>query len=421
MDVTLPSWQSSNTLIGLSVALGIGLLIGAERERRKSTSPDRGAAGIRTFTVVAVMGAVAHLVGGIVLTGIALALVGAGVLIAYQRTRQRDPGMTTEFTLVLTCLLGAFAISNALLAAGVGAVLALLLAARNRLHRFVRSGLSEQELHDIILFCATALIVLPIAPNHFMGPFNALNPYDVAKLIVMVMAISACGHVAVRWMGPKFGLPLAGFASGFVSSAATIHAMGQRVAGNPEHMSAAVSGAVFSSVATIVQMAALIAMVQPALLLSMLVPLALGGFVAVLYALMSLMVGAREAHPAMSMKTGHAFSLVTSVGFAALLSVVMVVTAGLHASLGESGALLAAAVAGFADAHSTAASAASLMSANKLSAPEAALAILIGLSTNTVTKIVLAFQAGGFPFAVKIVPGLLLMLAAVWAGFVVMP
>jgi uncharacterized membrane protein (DUF4010 family) len=83
--------------------------------------------------------------------------------------------MTTEFALVLTCTLGGLAISDATLSAGVGAVLALLLAARNRMHHFVRSVLTEQELHDIILFSATALIVLPVAPDRFMGPLVQLT------------------------------------------------------------------------------------------------------------------------------------------------------------------------------------------------------------------------------------------------------
>jgi len=158
MDFSSPVWQTRATLIGLCVAIGIGLLIGAERERRKTSTQDRSAAGIRTFTVAALLGAVGALVGGVALVGVAVLLVGAGALIAYQRTRSTDPGMTTEFALVLTCLLGALAMRDALLAAGIGAILALLLAARNRIHHFVRSVLSEQELHDIILFSATALI-----------------------------------------------------------------------------------------------------------------------------------------------------------------------------------------------------------------------------------------------------------------------
>ena len=40
----------------LAVALGIGLLVGLERERRKGDGPGRGAAGVRTFALVALLG-----------------------------------------------------------------------------------------------------------------------------------------------------------------------------------------------------------------------------------------------------------------------------------------------------------------------------------------------------------------------------
>lgn len=417
MDFSSPVWQTRATLIGLCVAIGIGLLIGAERERRKKSTQDRSAAGIRTFTVAALMGAVGALVGGVALVGVAVLLVGAGALIAYQRTRSTDPGMTTEFALVLTCLLGALAMRDALLAAGIGAILALLLAARNRIHHFVRSVLSEQELHDIILFSATALIVLPLAPDSYMGPFGSINPRALSKLVVVVMAISAAGHVAMRWLGPKYGLPIAGFASGFVSSAATIHAMGQKASSYPALMGAAVSGAVLSSVSTIVQMSIVIALVQPALLQHMATPLLLGGAVAALYALLILARSSREQEPNQAMAPEHAFNLKTSVTFAVLLSVVLVISAGLTASLGDAGMLLGAAASGFADAHATAASAASLMHAHKIGFHQAMTAILVGLSTNTATKAFLALQSGGRVYARQIIPGLAAMLLALWLGY----
>ena len=417
MDFSSPVWQTRATLIGLCVAIGIGLLIGAERERRKTSTQDRSAAGIRTFTVAALLGAVGALVGGVALVGVAVLLVGAGALIAYQRTRSTDPGMTTEFALVLTCLLGALAMRDALLAAGIGAILALLLAARNRIHHFVRSVLSEQELHDIILFSATALIVLPLAPDRYMGPFGAINPHALSRLVVVVMAISAAGHVAMRWLGPKYGLPIAGFASGFVSSAATIHAMGQKASSNPAIMGAAVSGAVLSSGSTSVQMAVVIAMVQPGLLKPMATPLLLGGAVAALYALVILARSTREQDPAQAMAPEHAFNLKTSVAFAALLSVVLVLSAGLNASLGDAGMLLGAAASGFADAHATAASAASLLHASKIGLHQAMTAILVGLTTNTATKAFLAVHSGGRTYARRILPVLAAMLLALWLGF----
>ena len=416
MDIGSTLLESRSTLIGLCVALGIGLLVGAERERRKDTTADRSAAGIRTFAVAALLGAVGFVIGGVALLAIVVVVVGAGTLVAYQRTRDQDPGMTTEFALVLTCTLGGLAISDAMLSAGIGAVLALLLAARNRLHHFVRSVLTEEELHDIILFSATALIVLPVAPDRFMGPFDAINPHALARLIVIVMAISAAGYVAMRWLGTQYGLPLAGFASGFVSSTATIHSMGRRAAGNKQIMAAAVAGAALSSLATIIQMSVVIALVQPALLIAMAIPLALAGVTAALYGALFLIRSAKERGQRSAGETGRAFDLKTAVGFALLLGLVLMLSAGLNAFLGNAGLLVGAAVSGFADAHATAASAASLFAAGKIAIDQAIFPILLGLTTNTVTKAIVAFSSGGKAYALQIVPGLIAMILVVWLG-----
>ncbi|RFO97390.1 hypothetical protein DIC66_09730 [Rhodoferax lacus] len=417
MNLLPPLAEPQSLLIGLCVALGIGLLVGAERERRKDSSPSRSAAGIRTFAVAALMGAVGITLGGMELLALAVLAVGAGTLVAYYKSRSRDPGLTTEFALVLTCMLGGMAMRDGVLAAGAGVGLALILAARNRMHHFVSTVLTEPELHDILLFAAVALIALPLAPDRFLGPFDALNPRALITLVVAVMTASAAGYMGVRWLGPRHGLPLAGFASGFVSSAATIHAMGRRARQSPSLTASAVAGAVLSSIATMLQMSLVIGLVQPDLLLAMAWPLGLGGAAASLYGLVFFLQSVKDARPLEAVEAGRAFDLKASIGFAGLLGGVMVVAAGLNAWLGNAGLLLGAAVAGLADAHATAASAASLVAAGKIAGGQAMAPILLGLTTNAVTKAVLAFHAGGLRFASKIVPGLVLMVGACWFGF----
>lgn len=416
----MPSLPDFSTLLGLSVALGIGLLVGAERERRKGSGPTRGAAGIRTFAVTSVLGAVGMLLGGGLLLGVVALVTGALAVVAYQRTREQDPGMTTEIALLLTCLLGGLAMRNPALAAGVGAALAALLAARNRLHHFVRSVLTERELHDALLFSAAALIALPLAPDRFLGPFGAINPHAITQLVVLVMAVSALGYVATRALGPRYGLPLAGFAAGFISSTATIHAMGTRAAGSGAQADGAIAGAVLSSLATMVQLAVVVAAVQPALLDTLRWPLVLGSVAACAYSLLFFPRGAPAAQAAAGrpeqQALGRAFDLKTALAFAAIVSIVLVVSAALSAWLGARGTLLAAAATGLVDAHATAASVASLVAAGKLPLNAALWPILAGLSTNALMKAVVAFHAGGAAYAARIVPGLVLVIAAVWLG-----
>lgn len=409
-------FADQSTLLGLCVALGIGLLVGAERERRKDTGPARSAAGIRTFAVSALLGAVSVMLGGGLILAVSALIVGGGAMVAYQLTRDQDPGMTTEFALLLTCLLGGLAIREAVLAAGVGAVLAMLLAERNRIHHFVRRVLTEQELNDIILFSAMALIVLPLAPDRFLGPFDALNPRAIARLIVLVMAISALGYVAMRALGPRYGLPLAGFASGFVSSTATIYSMGERASRQETLMRGAVAGAVLSSIATIIQLTIVVALIQPALLSALALPLTFGGLASCLYGLLFVLRRVPANDEGRHDDVGRAFDLKTAAAFAALVSLVLLLSAGLNVWLGTRGLLLGAAVTGLVDAHATAASVASLMAANKISIDQAVGPILVGLTTNTVMKAVVAFNSGGPRYAARIVPGLALVITAIWLG-----
>jgi len=367
------------------------------------------------------LGAISTLMGGVTLLAIALLLTGALAVVAYLRTRTQDPGLTTEIALLLTCLLGGMATQDMLLASGTGVALTVLLAGRQRIHQFVRTVLSERELHDIILFAAAALIVLPLAPDRYMGPFDAINPHAVARLIVLVMGVSALGYVATRLLGPRYGLPLAGFAGGFISSTAVIFSMGLLVKRQPDQTTPAVAGAVLSSIATIIQLALIIMLVQPSLLTLLAQPLALGGAAAIFYALIFLFITRKapvliEEHHA---DMGRAIELKTALGFALVISAVLTLSAALHSWLGSSGIMLGALVSGLADAHATAASTASLAATQKITDSAAVWPILAGLTTNSLMKAIAAFKAGGTSYAMRILPGLALVVAVIWlsAGF----
>lgn len=161
----------SDNWMKIAVALGIGLLIGVERERRKGGGRDRAPAGIRTYAVTALLGALAFELGGIPLLAVVTLSVAGFIALGYFRTRsQRDPGLTSEFVQLLTLLLGALAMREPLLASGLGVTVALLLAARTRIHTFVRKTLTEAELHDALVLAGAALVVLPLLPDRYMGP-----------------------------------------------------------------------------------------------------------------------------------------------------------------------------------------------------------------------------------------------------------
>lgn len=403
-------------LLNLAVALGVGLLIGAERERRNRERPSRSAAGIRTFSIASLVGALSYMIGGVTLLAITTAAASVLAALSYWRTREdQDPGITTEITLVFTVLAGALAVYEPGLAAGVGVIAAILLAARTQLHNFVGSVLTESEARDALVIAGATLVVLPLLPNLPMGPYNALNPHAIWVVVVLVLVIGAAGHVAVRALGARYGLPLAGLASGFISSTATIGAMGARARKLPSVLSAAVAGAVLSTVATIVQMAVVIAAVSPPTLHALFVPLICAGVVAVVYGAVFTIKTLRQKIDE-GPEPGQAFSLSTAFFFALILSIVLVVAAALREWFGEAGTIAAAALAGLVDTHAAAISIASLVAGGQMSPADAVIPILAGISSNTISKLIFATMSGGRAFAIRVLPGLILVAASAWLG-----
>jgi uncharacterized membrane protein (DUF4010 family) len=404
--------------VRLAISLGIGLLIGVERERRKGSGGGRAPAGIRTFSLAALAGGLSLAFGGEwVLVATAL-VIGALTAVGYGRSRSRDPGLTTEVALVTTVLLGALAIREPALAAGLAVGVVLLLASRSGLHRFVRRVITEQELHDALIFAAAALVILPLTPDRTIDPLGVLNPRTLWRLAVIFMGISGAGYVALRALGPGIGLAVSGFVSGFVSSSATIGAMGARVRENPALRPAAIAGAVLSTVATVAQMVALLLATSRPTLLALRWPLLLAGVAAVLYSLGFAIRGFRT-RTGRAGSEGRAFRLPVALVFAATISLATVVSAAVHLWLGEKGLVLAAAVTGLADAHAAAVAVASLVAGGKLAAAEAVIPILAGLSANTLTKAVLAVLSRDRAYALGILPGLVAVIGAAWAALLV--
>jgi uncharacterized membrane protein (DUF4010 family) len=401
--------------VRLAISLGIGLLVGAERERRKGTGPTRASAGIRTFALASLTGAISMTVGGQLLLTIACLVVGALSVFGYARNKGEDPGITSELSLLTTTLMGALAVREPGLAAGFAVVVTILLAARTRIHHFVREILTEQEVHDALIFAGFALVILPLTPNRPIGPLDVLNLRVLCTLVVIVMFISSAGYVAVRSLGPRIGLPLTGLAAGFVSSVATIGSMGNRVAKEGSLLRLAAAGAVLSTVSTVIQLIVVLWIADRSTLAALWVQLALAGVTASMYAVVFMRRSLRQEGTVVEHQ-GKAFNLSSAVVFAATVSAILAISAAAREWFGAKGLLITAFVAGFADTHAVAISAASLVRTGKIGVADAVPVVLIGFTTNTLSKAMIAAMTGGRQFALAVVPGLMLVLGAAWIG-----
>jgi uncharacterized membrane protein (DUF4010 family) len=403
-------------LLGIAVALGCGLLIGIERERRKRRGPRRALAGVRTFTLAGLLGALAAALGGPVPIGAGAALVLVLTAIGYledRRRNTRDPGITTELALFLTYLLGVTAIGRPLLAGGAAVIVAMVLAARTELHRFSTVVLTERELRDALLLGGAALVVLPAVPSTHVAWLGGVDPRRLWALVVLLIVLQAAGYVALRVLGARLGLAVSGLAGGFVSSTATIAAMGVRSRGDAALLGACVSGALFSNVATALQLAVVTSAVHPAALAALAAPLGAAAAAAAIVAVASIRRARRDvAGP----PAGRAFSVWAAGGLALLLTAVTAAASLAAARFGREGASITAALAGFVDVHAAAASVLSLAAGDRLAAADVVLPILVAFTTNSASKAAAAW-GGSRAYRVRVTGGLLVMMIAVWAAW----
>lgn len=392
-------------LYGLVVALGGGLLVGLERERKRAWETGL-AGGLRTSMLAALIGALGMLLGPVA-AALSAALVGACVLAGGWPPRGRNRSLTAEFALFATFLLGALAIGHAQLAAALFVILTALLAGKESLHRFSREILGERDLDDILLLAAACLIVLPLLPDRVVGPYGVLNPHKLGLLVIWVMGVGAAGYVGLRLFGARRGLVLAGIFGGFVSSTATIAGMGQRARANPALTRACIAAALASNIATLTQLALILVLVSPACLVAMAWPLlgAAGATVLICAAAMWHAHGS-PVDTGAEQDYGRPFVLSHALMFAAIVALALLGAAALQDWLGPRGAFAAAAFGGFADVHAATLAVGQLAAAGALTPAQAAQAIAIAFTANAAFRCFAALSGGrafGRPVALGLV------------------
>ncbi|MBI2152064.1 MgtC/SapB family protein [Candidatus Woesearchaeota archaeon] len=213
----------------LLLAIALGVLIGLEREYAKYHQRGHAFAGIRTFPLIALMGALAAMLGQSIspwILYISLFLLGIIIAIAYFLLGEQDrqhTGATSEIAAFLTFFVGMFAFYGELtFAVTLAIVITLILYARSVLHHFAEK-ITREEMRDTIIFVLLAFVVLPLLPNQWYGPFDFFNPYLLWLMIVLISGISFIGYALIRWFGER-GIGLAGLLGGLVGSTAlTMH------------------------------------------------------------------------------------------------------------------------------------------------------------------------------------------------------
>lgn len=403
------SFEPTQIVLGFALALAVGGLVGLERERHAYADKHPSFGGVRTFPLVALLGALSALLVaslGVVVLVAAFAAVTVLLALGYvsSRTGSGDVqlGLTSEFAALLVFVLGALPFLEVpgldfprrlLLSGALGTVVMSLLALRRPIHAFAEQ-LSHEDVLAAVRFALVAVVALPLLPDRAYGPYGALNPFRIGVVVVLIAGISFVGYVAVRLFGARRGIGVTGLAGGLVSSTAVTLTFAAKGKEHARLAPAATLAIALAATIMFARVAVEILAIQPALLPP--AAASLGSMLAV-GAAGCYVLWRRAAHvPADGEATElqNPFRLRQALRLGVVYALIRLVAAIAWRQFGQSGLLVSAAASGLADVDAITVSVAR-MHAEGLDTGLAVGAVIVAVVTNTLVKVGLALGLGG--------------------------
>lgn len=395
------------------VSLLIGALIGTERQRRLAEDKVRGVAGLRTFTLIALLGALCATLAGKFGPAFAIAalasfviLVGIGYASSVNVLGRID--FTAAVAAIVTFTLGMLTIfpESMILAVALAILTTWILATRAITHRYVEA-LSETDLLDTLKMGIIALVIYPFLPAEPIGPWEVISPREVWLMVVLVSLIGYVGYVLIRILGAERGLGLTGVLGGLVSSTAVTTAMASDVKENKELISPAVFAVIIASCTMFPRVLFIILVVNRDLFLPLLPNLASMAIVGVFLAYIFL----RKDKPlGKQVKVKDPFRIIPALEFGVFFAIILVISKMASTYFGNAGVYAASIIGGLADVDAITLSMATLAKTS-LDPAIAVNAITIAAMTNTLVKLTIAYVLGTVAFGNKVAAIFLPMIA----------
>ena len=385
------------------VSLLIGTLIGTERQRRLVEDKVRGVAGLRTFILISLLGALcANLAGhygpnfAIAAISTFIILVAAGYASAASSLGRID--FTAAVAAVVTFALGMLTIfpDSVPLAVALAIITTWVLATRTITHHYVEV-LSETDLLDTLKMGIIALVIYPLLPEAPLGPWGVINLRQIWLFVMMVSLIGYVGYILIRILGAERGLSLTGILGGLVSSTAVTSSMAAEVKMDRQILPAAVFATAIASCTMFLRMLFLIVVINKDLFLALLPPLLIMAVVGSALAYLSL-----RKNPATGkdVNVKDPFRIIPALKLGAFFAFVLIISKLASVYFGETGIYAASIVSGLADVDAITLTMATLAKST-LAGNVAATAITLAAITNTLVKLAIAYVLGSREFGNK--------------------
>ncbi len=419
--------QYTDIFYRFGIALVIGFLVGLQRQHASDASDKEIFAGVRTFSLISVLGCGAAMLADVSGSAWTLPVIAAmlGVLAAvayYINAIDGDTGVTTEIATLLTFVVGALCYWEQIaLSVALGVVMTVLLSIKPETHRFA-SLLTREDIYATLKFAVVSAIVLPVLPNQSYGPppFDVLNPYNIWLMVVFISGISFLGFVLMKVVGARRGIGLTGLLGGIASSTAVTLSFAQRSNKNKALAKPFSLAIIIAWAVMFVRVIVVVFTLEPTLgrllLWPMLLCLAVGGaYAGYLY----LVHPTEEQH---DVEFANPFELGPAIKFGLVYAVVLLVSKAAQVYFGNTGVYISSLVSGLADVDAIALSMVDLVRAQSggVSMGVASDAIMIAALANTLFKGGFALTTGSSDLRRALLPGMVLLLITGAAAILLM-
>lgn len=397
------------------VAIGIGFLIGLQREHATVRLDRSIIAGERTTSLLSLGGAVAAMVADIYDSpGLLIAFLAMTTTITalgyFTESWQRERiGMTSEVAILISMLLGVLCYHGELtLAAALGIATTVILSLKVQTDRFVKK-LSRQELYAALQLAVISAIILPVLPNEPLAdpPFDVLNPFSIWLLVVFISAINFLGYVFARLVGEQ-GIELSGLFGGLVSSTAVTLGFSERSKLEPQLARSFGVAIMISWTVMYARMLVLVAVLHRPLLASTWLPLLISASVGLAYC--AFLIFRKGSIEDADIQLSNPLDIKSAIRFALLFTLILLASRAAQVYFGDIGLLVSAVVSGLANVNAITLSVAELTRNGSLAIEIASQALLFAIAANLVSKGSIVMIGGDRQLRRIVLPGLLMML-----------
>ena len=389
--------------ITLGISLGLGLLIGLQRERTEARF-----GGIRTFPLISLFGTFCGMLSeacgawpiaaGIV--GIFSTLAIANWLSAERE--EREHGQTTEIAALLTFSIGAYLpLGDRAVAIVATGLAVILLHLKEPMHVFVRK-MGPKDMTGLMQFVVITLIILPLLPNRAYGPLQVLNPFDIWRMVVLIVGLSLTGYIIYKLVGQTASAALGGILGGLISSTATTVSYARRAKAAPAAHTVAVAVILIASAVSYLRVLIEVTLIAPSNLGALFPPL----LVALLWAsgiaaaAFLFFRNAREEMP----EPANPTELKSALVFGIIYAVITLAVSAVKQHFGSAGLYGVAIISGLTDMDAITLSLSRMVESKQLEPDNAWHLILAASLANFVFKGAAATFLGGWRFGLRLAP-----------------